>query len=645
MGKLTTISVVTLLYFFGDVDFAQSVTSMRFMPCAISGARCGRLVRALDPSGRISGTLDIYFEYYVARGTNPKHEALVATEGGPGYPATESRDEYLRLFEPFRADHDVIIMDNRGTGKSAAIDCAALQKAPSLSIKNIGECGEQLGARAAFFSTTYAVDDLEAVLAELGEGAVDLYGDSYGTFFAQVFAVRHPLRLRSVVLDGAYPLNGPEVAWYKNYAPAMRDKFNQACERSVVCKNIPGPSMEHIQLALDRLRTHAGLGEGPDADGITRHFTVNASTLAIVLFGSAPPLATLREGDAAARAYALGDALPLLRLMAESSVSVDSRDATQDPKQYSEGLAAAVTCQDMPQIFDMRLAPAQRVISRDQIFDKHRRANPDSFAPFTLDEYRGMPLDYAYLEQCVSWPRVGEQLPAFREGEVHGFPRIAILVLSGEFDNITSVAEGAAAAAQFSLGHQVVLRNSFHVNALPHARSDCGVKIARQFIRSLQPGDITCAQEIAPLRLAPSFAMDYAAVMPATALVGNQVSQSGLQVAAASLATCGDLLARLVANTSGQGVGLRGGHFTVRHDSLGLHATLDRIRWTHDLEVTGNLDVDLQGDGGVVRLDVRTDDGVSAKIAASWPRGGNEVNARLTGSVAGRLLIADARAP
>ncbi len=645
MGKLTAVGVITLLYLFSGVDFAQPVGAMRFTQCAIIGARCGRLVRALDPSGRIAGTIDVYFEYYAARGINPKRQALVATEGGPGYPATESRDEYLSLFEPFRADHDVVIMDNRGTGKSAAINCHTLQVAPSLSIKDIGECGEQLGTDAQFFSTSYAVDDLEAVLVALGEGAVDLYGDSYGTFFAQVFAVRHPLRLRSLVLDGAYPLNGPELAWYRGYAPAMRDKFNKACERSLVCKNIPGTSIKHMQLALDRLRANAGLGEGRDVDGMTRHFSVNASTLAIVLFGSAPPFATLRDGDAAARAYASGDEVPLLRLMAEASASVDSRDATQDPKQFSEGLAAAVSCQDMPQIFDMGLAPAQRLSARNQVFEQRRRTSADDFAPFTLDEYRGLPLDYGYIEQCVAWPSVGAQLPAFREGETHGFPRIPVLVLSGEFDNITTVADGAAATAQFFKGQQVVLRNSFHVNALPHARTQCGAKIARQFIRALQPGDTTCAQEIASVRLAPSFAMQYTAVVPAIAMAGNQVSQPGLQVAAASLASCGDLLARLVANTSGQGVGLRGGHFSLRRDSHGLHASLGRIRWANDLEVTGSLDVDLQGDGGAARLKVRTDDGLSAKIFASWPRGGSDVRARLTGSVAGRVLVAEAAAP
>ena len=69
------------------------------------------------------------------------------------------------------------------------------------------------------------------MIRQLGLGRVDMYGDSYGTFFAQVFAGRHPRLLRSLVLDGAYPTHG-ETAWYPTQGPAMRSSFAKACRRS-----------------------------------------------------------------------------------------------------------------------------------------------------------------------------------------------------------------------------------------------------------------------------------------------------------------------------------------------------------------------------------------------------------------------------
>ena len=85
---------------------------------------------------------------------------------------------------------------------------------------------------APFYSTNLAADDLAAVLDALDIARIDLYGDSYGSYFSQVFALRHANRLRSLVLDGAYPLEGPDYAWYPHYAPAMRAKFDRACQRS-----------------------------------------------------------------------------------------------------------------------------------------------------------------------------------------------------------------------------------------------------------------------------------------------------------------------------------------------------------------------------------------------------------------------------
>ncbi len=69
-------------------------------------------------------------------------------------------------------------------------------------------CGAALGDRADDYTTALSADDLAAVIAQLGLGKVDVYGDSYGTFFTQVFVGRHPDLIRTVVLDASYPTYG-----------------------------------------------------------------------------------------------------------------------------------------------------------------------------------------------------------------------------------------------------------------------------------------------------------------------------------------------------------------------------------------------------------------------------------------------------
>jgi hypothetical protein len=116
--------------------------------CAGVDAYCGSMDRPLDPSGIVPGSVSIVFELYPHTGSGAATGMLVATEGGPGYPATLSRDDYLALIEPLRVGRDLLLMDNRGTGQSGAIDCAALQTAERWTVDLVGACGRSLGDRA-----------------------------------------------------------------------------------------------------------------------------------------------------------------------------------------------------------------------------------------------------------------------------------------------------------------------------------------------------------------------------------------------------------------------------------------------------------------------------------------------------------------
>jgi hypothetical protein len=279
------------------------------------------------------------------------------------------------------------------------------------------------------------------------------------------------------------------------------------------------------------------------------------------------------------------------------------------------------------------------------------RSRPDTYAPFTLDEYRGMPLDYSFIDQCVEWPVAPAAHPASQVAPADvRYPDIPALVISGELDNLTTLSDGAAVAASFKQGVQIRIANSFHVNALPHARSACGADIVRRFIATLQPGDTSCAAEVPPLRLVPRFAAHASQLEPAVASAGNRAGPAQLQWVSAAVMTVGDVLTRIRANSSGHGVGLRGGTFRVVSQSSLVHATLNKVKWTEDLAVSGKVDAPA-GRSGTVRAhlmvaDASANSGArSGELTVEWTEGIADSTAAIRGTLDGAAVRARTPAP
>ena len=305
--------------------------------------------------------------------------------------------------------------------------------------------------------------------------------------------------------------------------------------------------------------------------------------------------------------------------------------------------AAAVFCQDAPQIFDMHLPPAQRVVARDRIIAERKMSAPDTYAPFTIDEYRRMPLDYAFIDECVRWPALAAGATPLAFAGTRP-PQVPVLVISGEFDNMTSVADGAAAAAQFSRARHIVIANSFHVNALPRARTACGATLVRRFMSELAVEDEHCAASVPPLTLVPRFARAVHELDPAQALAGHEAGEEALRVVSATLLTCADVMTRAAEAGMGPGIGLRGGTFTVARRDAGYRLTLHQVRWTDDLAVSGNLDLTGSRGGARADLELQTSQG-PGELQLTWPQGMSEAHIDARGTLGGKVVAAQALPP
>jgi hypothetical protein len=223
---------------------------------------------------------------------------------------------------------------------------------------------------------------------------------------------------------------------------------------------------------------------------------------------------------------------------------------------------------------------------------------------------------------------------------------VPALILSGELDDMTSVADGAAVAHAFPHGLQVIVENGLHVNALPRARSNCGAALVRRFIETEAPGSRACAHSVPPLRLVPQFARHSAEVARAAPRAGNSASDRELMIAHAAVLTIGDVLARIEENTSGSGKGLRGGSFLIVQHGANVHVSLYGVRWTEDLSVSGAVERS-PGRAATVRarLKVAGVDGETGELHVSWREGSAHAVAAIGGTVDGHHVAAAVRAP
>lgn len=214
------------------------------------------------------------------------------------------------------------------------------------------------------FTSAPAAEDLAAVITALGLGKVDLYGDSYGSFFAQVFASRFPQLVHSVILDSTYETVGLDP-WYRSTIESMPSDFDVACSRAPTCASAaPGPSWTSIEALAASLRAHPITGVVPGPQGAPQKVSMGVTGLVNLLSDAAEDTNIYRELDASARALLdADDAAPLLRLYAQR-LAVDEAYFGEPVREYSVELYLATSCLDYPQLFDMNATPAQRAERR-----------------------------------------------------------------------------------------------------------------------------------------------------------------------------------------------------------------------------------------------------------------------------------------
>lgn len=359
--------------------------------------------------------------------------------GGPGQAATELADHVDTILREVRRSRDIVLVDQRGTGRSNPLDCRAADGSPlPLDPQRIADaaaltdyaraCAATIGERAdpRFYTSRDAVADLDAVREALGAEQVELVGGSYGTRMAQQYAMRHPQRVRTAVLAGVVPNDlviGAEFAHTFENALALQ---SAQCDRTPGCRErFPTPAPEQLRRVMARLQDapaeveYRGASSGAIERGTVVPDTVTSLAFA---FSYAPQTASLLPlilDEADQGRY--GALMALTRMTGERMADDINR-----------GMQWSVLCaEDAP-----RYAPAAEA----------------------ADTVLGAEVGEMFFAPCAAWPHDRAD-PAQAEPFAAELP---VLLLSGELDPVTPPAYGERVVAHLPAGRHLVLKGQGH---------------------------------------------------------------------------------------------------------------------------------------------------------------------------------------
>ena len=474
----------------GTAQAEEPVAPLELQECRISAgpgfpgikARCGILERPLDPTTADSPLIELHVAVVPALSLEPETDPLLPIAGGPGQSTIEFYAAYAHAFEHIRRERDVVLLDQRGTGQSAPLDCETDDEfvegefSRAQAIAEVKECLAALPYDPRFFTTSVAVTDLETLRQALGYPSFNVYGISYGTRVAQHYARRYPEATRTVVLDGVLPPQialGPDIAIEAQ--KALEAIFNRCAESQACNERFPDVADEFTRLQ-SRLAGSPVTVEVPDpvtwqTEAVPFGHEQLAGALRLLSYHpNTVALMPLLIHEAAA-----GDYRPLAAqfLMAARSVL----DA------LSMGMHNAVVCTEDAPFF------GDEDVSREQLEVTY-------MGPVQLDSLEAI---------CSEWPRGilddDLRLPLATD--------IPVLLLSGDADPITPPDFAEMAAVRLSNSRHLVGVDQGH----GQAGRTCIPEIMAEFIdaASVTGLDESCLEQ---RQFAMPFFLDYTGPSP-----------------------------------------------------------------------------------------------------------------------------------
>ena len=220
-------------------------------PCRLPGvehaALCGVLQRPLNPAEPQGPQMELHYAVLPALARNKKPDPVVFFAGGPGQSAMSLAGSVSRLMARVSNRRDLVLIDQRGTGRSAPLQCEeasatqplAESADPTRQLAQMRDCRQALQklphGDLRRYTTTIAMQDADAVRQALGLKQWNLVGGSYGTRAALEYMRQFPQAVRRAVIDGVAPPDMVLPASFSTDGQQALDAMLAACAAEPAC--------------------------------------------------------------------------------------------------------------------------------------------------------------------------------------------------------------------------------------------------------------------------------------------------------------------------------------------------------------------------------------------------------------------------
>jgi pimeloyl-ACP methyl ester carboxylesterase len=409
---------IALLVAGGMAAGTASAAGPAFGPChpSLRGFQCATLRVPLDHTGAVAGTLKLRVARQVraAPGATP----LLSLSGGPGQEAVPFAESAAQVLAPARAHYRLVLIDQRGTGASGALQCPALQRLRSLDpdYATLGAaCAARIGPTRAFYSTADSVEDLESLRVALGARKIALQGTSYGTYVAGQYARTHPRTTDRLILDSSVGPDGVPTLLTDSWG-ALHRILTAMCAHGL-CAGITDELPGDVQALAAQLEAQPLVGTVLDGRGRAIPGRLTAVGLAYVLEAGDLNGHLQAALPGAIHAALAGDGRSLLRLVPGAI------GAPLGTKELSLGLNLTTTCLDTRLSFPLSTPLDERAPLSAAALAAAPQAG---LGPFSRPLVEALSID----EECRRWPQQADR-PQSTAAYPSGVPT---LILGGALD-------------------------------------------------------------------------------------------------------------------------------------------------------------------------------------------------------------------